>query len=143
MFGFGKNLFKSAKRVANQNTLEAIIAGSMLVAAADGEIERKELEKLEALIAANESLSAFKRAEINKIVTRYAGLLEADFFVGRQKMLKEIADVSDNTEVAETVFLVMLAVAKSDGEIEPAEVKVLLDIGRRLGVDAREYGVAA
>jgi tellurite resistance protein len=36
---FGKFL-KSAKKVQNQNLMEAIIAGTMLVAAADGEIEK-------------------------------------------------------------------------------------------------------
>lgn len=143
MFGFGKKVFKSAKKVANQNQMEAIVAGAMLVAAADGEIERKELEKLEALIANNENLTAFKRQDIQRTIQKYSGILEADFHVGRAKMLKEIADVSDNAEQAEEVFLNMLAIAKSDGEIEPAEAKVLIDVGRRLGVDPTEYGIAA
>jgi len=142
MFGFGKKVFKSAKKAANQNQMEAIVAGAMLVAAADGEIERSELAKLEALIANNENMSAFKRQEIQKVIQKYSGILEADFHVGRSKMLKEIGDVSDNPEAAEEVFLNMLAIAKSDGEIEPAEAKVLIDVARRIGVDASEYGVA-
>lgn len=136
-------LFKSAKKVANQNALEAIIAACMLIAAADGSVERSEIEKLEKLLASNDNLTAFKPAEFRKIVQRYQTMLEADFLVGRQKMMKEIADISDNSELCEEVFLNALAISKADGEVEPDEAKVLASIARSLGIDAKEYGIAA
>lgn len=141
ILGFANSIFGAAKKVVNKDSLEAIVAGSMLVAAADGEIEAAEIKKVEQLIAFNENLSAFSRADIAALVTKYGALLEVDFHVGRAKMLKEIEDVASSPEKAEEVFLNMLAVAKSDGEIEPAERAVLRDIGSRLGVNVGEYGV--
>jgi tellurite resistance protein TerB len=138
---FGKFL-KSAKKVQNQNVLEAIVAGSLLVAAADGEIEKKETDKLEKLLANNDSLSAFKPAEIRKLVDRYSGILEADFRVGKLKLLKEIGDISDNADQSEEVFVNALAIAESDGEIEPEELKILKEIGRTLGVNLSNYDLA-
>ncbi|WP_427501349.1 tellurite resistance TerB family protein [Methylomonas sp. MED-D] len=139
---FGK-LFKTAKAVHHQNLMEAIVAGSMLVAAADGTVEKSELDKLDKLLTSNENLSAFKPGDIRKVISRYQNVLEADFGVGQQKMMKELADISDNPDHCEEVFLNMLAIAKSDGEIEPGEKAVLTKVARSLGISLDEYGLAA
>lgn len=140
--GFFSNLGKSAKKVQNQNALEAIVAASMLVAAADGEIEKKETDKLDKLLTNNDSLSAFKPSEIRKIIDRYSGILEADFRVGKLKLLKEIGDISDNPDTSEEVFVNALAIAESDGEIEAKELDVLKEIGRTLGINLSNYELA-
>lgn len=139
--GLFSKFVKSAKQVKNQNVLEAIVAGALIVAAADGEIEKKETEKLEKLLLNNDSLSAFKPAEIRKLVDRYSGILEADFRVGKLKLLKEIGDISGDADQSEEVFVNALAIAESDGEIEPAELLVLKEIGRALGITLSNYGL--
>ena len=136
------NLFKSAKKVVNQNLMEAIVAGCVLVAAADGEIEDKEMKKLDKLLTTNDNLSGFKPAEIRKVMTRFQNMLDADFDVGRNKVEKELVDISDNEEHCEEVFLNMLAIAKSDGEIEDKEKVVLVKVGRLLGISLADYGLA-
>ncbi|EEX1012158.1 tellurite resistance TerB family protein, partial [Escherichia coli] len=40
---------------------------------------------------------------------------------------------------AEEVFVNMLTIAEADGEIEPAEHKVLEEVGRRLGLRVEDY----
>ena len=137
--GFFGKFIKSGKKVVNQNILEAIVAGSLLVAAADGEIEKNELDKLEKLLTNNDSLSAFKPAEIRKLIDRYTGILEADFRVGKLKLMKEIADISDDADQGEEVFVNALAIAEADGEIEPGELAVLKEIGRTLGINLSTY----
>lgn len=139
---FGK-MFKSAKKIQNQNVMEAVVAASLLIAAADGEIEKKETDSLTQLLSNNDLLSAFKPTEITKTVTRYTGILEAGFRVGKVKMLREIADIADNPEHAEEVFVTALTIAESDGEIEPAELKILKEIGQTLGVNLAAYDLAA
>lgn len=138
---FGK-FIKSAKKVQNQNVLEAIVAASLLIAAADGDIEKKETDKLDKLLCNNDLLSAFKPAEIRKLIQRYSGILEADFGVGRLKLLKEIGDISDNLDHSEEVFVTALAIANADGEIEPAELKILKEIGNTLGINLAQYELA-
>lgn len=139
--GFFAKLTKSAKQVQNANLMEAIVAGCMLVAAADGTVEKSELDKLDKLLTSNDSLSAFKPADIRKVISRYQNVLEADFGVGQAKMLKEIGEISDNAEDCEQVFLNMIAIAKSDGEIEPAELTALTKVARSLGISLEEYGL--
>lgn len=138
---FGK-FVKSAKQVQNQNVMEAIIAASVLIAAADGEIEKKEIDTLDKLLQNNDLLSAFKPAEIRKIIDRYSGILEAGFRVGKLKMLKEIGDISDNADQSEEVFVTALTIAEDDGEIKPAELVILREIGRTLGINLANYDLA-
>ena len=140
--GFFSKLGRSAKSVAKQNVFEAIVAASVLVAAADGEIEKKESEKLEKMLSNNDSLSSFKKTEIQRLVAKYTGVVETDFRMGRLKMMKEIEDIAENANDAEEVFVTALSVVESDGEIEPKELEVLSEIGRRLGLNLKDYGIS-
>ena len=125
-------LFRGAKKVENRDLMEAIVGGGLLVAAADGDIEKEELSKLEKLISGNENLKHFG-AEIGKTIRRFSDLLDGDFMVGRSKILREIRDISGNDDHVEDVVLNVLAIAKADGEIEPEERKVIEEIARELG----------
>jgi len=132
---FGKlagKLFRGAKKVENRDLMEAIVGGGLLVSAADGDIEKEELTKLEKLVSGNENLKHFG-AEIGKTMRRFTDLLEGDFLVGRSKIMREIRDIAGNDEHVEDVVLNVLAIAKADGDIEPAERKVIEEIARELG----------
>lgn len=135
------NLFNKAKKVQNKNVMEAIVAGALLTAATDGTIERSETDKLTKLLQANDLLEAFRGREITKTITKYESILEADFGIGKKKMLDEIADIADNDDHAQEVLLTMLAIAKADGEIEPEEHAVIMDVCRTLRLDPKEYGL--
>lgn len=139
--GFFSKLGRSAKSVAKQNVFEAIVAASVLVACADGEIEKKEAEKLQKVLANNDTLSSFSKSDIQKLVSKYSALVETDFRLGKLKMMKEIEDIADNAVDAEEVFVNALSIAEADGEIEPAELKVLADIGQRLGLQLKDYDI--
>ncbi|MNF54994.1 Tellurite resistance protein TerB [compost metagenome] len=121
MFGINKalgGLFKSAKKVENRNLMEAIVGGGLLVSAADGDIEKEEIQKLERIIRANDNLKHFG-SEIPKAISKFTDKLEADF--------------AGNDNDVEDVMLNMLAIAKADGEIEEGEKKVIEEIARELG----------
>lgn len=136
------NLFNRAKKIQNRNVMEAIVAGALLVAAADGTIEKSELEKMTKLLQANDNLEAFKGREINKVISKFESVLEADFGVGKKRMLDEISDIADNDDHAQEVLLTMLAVSKADGEVEPEEKAVILEVCRALRLDPKDYGLA-
>ena len=139
--GFLSKLGRSAKSVAKQNVFEAIVVASVLVAAADGEIEKKESEKLERMLSNNDSLSSFKKTEIQRLVAKFTGVVETDFRMGKLKMMKEIEDIAENVNDAEEVFVTALSIAETGGEIEPKELEVLSEIGRRLGLNLKDYGI--
>ena len=145
MFGklFGKkvgNAQAEMKKVVNRDLMQAIIGGGLLVAAADGQIEDSEVSKLDELIRSNPALSHFG-SEITDTINRFTAQLKANFQVGRLAIKRELADVKNVQADAEEAFVNMIAIAQADGEIEPAEMKVLQEIGLHFGLRPSDYGV--
>ena len=130
------------KKVENRDLMQAIVGGCLLVAAADGEIEKSEGDKVEALIRSNKNLEHFG-SEITTTTARFTEQLQAGFRVGRMNILREIRDIKSNPADAEEVFINMITVAEADGEIEPEELKVLAEVGRELGLRVQDFGIEA
>ncbi|MBN3082693.1 tellurite resistance TerB family protein [Pectobacterium polaris] len=140
-FGFGKKVAAAKvelKKVENRDLMEAIVGGCLLVAAADGEIEKKETDKLDQLLRSNPQLGHYGN-EITQTISRFTEQLQAGFRVGRMNILREIDDIKNTLKDAEEVFVNMLTIAEADGEIEPEEQKVLEEVGRRLGLRIEDY----
>ena len=147
MFGklFGKRVGAAraeVKKVENRDLMQAVVGAMVLIAYADGECERSELDKIDRLIAANDSLAHFG-SEIQQTMGRYVEFMEAGPRLGEMKIMREIADVKNNAQEAEEVFVLAITVAEADGEIEPAEVKMLAKIGRELGLRVQDFGIEA
>lgn len=128
------------QKVENKDLMEAIVAGSLLVAAADGDIGDEEVTMLAELVGNNDSLKHFGR-EIDACVEKYSGMLKASFLVGKTKLKKELQDVANDPEQAEEVYVNMLAIAQADGEVDAEEMKVLIEMGKILGLKPETYGV--
>ena len=145
MFSSIKGLFRSgaaaANRIENTDLMQAVVGGCLLVAAASGEISREESAQIEKQLRASPNLAHFG-AEINRVVTAYTAQLEAGFRLGKLHILKELRDVAHNPSQAEEVFVNMLLVAESDGEVDEAEKAVLAEIGRELNINMKQYGLA-
>lgn len=127
-------------KIENRDLMEAIVGGAMLVAYADGECEKEELEKLDKIVSSLPELKDFG-SEISEIIGRFRGQLDAGFRIGRQTILNEINDIKGDDNDRERVFNVMLTIAEADGEVEPEEIKVLKEVGQRLGINLRDYGI--
>lgn len=144
MFGlFGKkaNQVKdSVQKSINRDQLEATIAGAILLAFADGELEDSELQALSATIENNEKLSHFG-SEIGQTIDRFVNIMKAGATLGRVKVMKEIRDCKADEEAKIEIFATLIDIAQADGEIEPEEVEVLKMIGRELGVSLSMFGI--
>jgi tellurite resistance protein TerB len=148
MFGMLKKTFgkggsaakEELKKIENRDLMQAICGASLLIAAADGDIEASETAKLEAVIRALPALAHFG-AEISQTVQRFTDQLNAGLALGKLQIMREIRDCKHSQQEAEDIFVVALTVAQSDGEIEEAEQKVLVQIARELGVNPRDYGL--
>ena len=136
----GAKAAKSIAKIENRDLMQAIVAGSMLVAAADGEIEPEEMDSLGKIIASNDSLKHFGN-EIDNTIQKYKDILDAGFLLGKTKLKRELEDISSNQEHAEEVFVTMITIAQADGELEPDEYKVLVEMGRVLGQNLASYGI--
>lgn len=147
MFGkiFGKkvnNAKAELKKVENRDLMQAIVGACVLIAGADGELETAELDTIEKAIRSNPSLAHFG-PEITTTMGQFKDQLAAGFRLAKVKIMREIADIKNNQQDAEEVFVNAITIAESDGEIEPAELAVLAEIGRNLGLRLQDYGISA
>jgi len=125
----------------NKDFLEAVCAAAALVAAADGDIEEAEKRKVVALITNHATLGKlYKSSDIEG--TASAMFARAKDASGRQQLARELDDIKDKpagAKMAEDVYLLALDIAHADGEVEPAEEKVLAKIASRLGVNPSDF----
>ncbi|SEN67514.1 tellurite resistance TerB family protein, partial [Halomonas caseinilytica] len=126
-----KQAQQNLKNVENRDLMEAIVGGCLLIAAADGEIEQEETDKLDQLLRSNQRLQGFG-GEITQTIQRFRDQLEAGFQVGRLQILREIGDIASDREHAEEVLVNMITIAGSDGEFEDEEVVVIKEVAGKL-----------
>jgi tellurite resistance protein TerB len=120
--------------------LEAVCAASALVAAADGDVSDAEVDQTVKAVSSNASLAAaFKASDIER--TADAMLKRAQGGrVGRSGLYKELEDIANDHDMAETVLLSALDVADHGG-IDKKEKAVLAQIASRLGLNIANYDV--
>ncbi len=144
MFGALKQKLAGSvnKYSGKKDFLEAVCAASALVAAAEGDIDDKEVAAAIKAITANAALSsAFTSREIEGTAS-----LMFDRAVGRAGKVglhREIDDVINNNksdkDMPEIILCTALDVADSDGSIGDAERNVLGKIASQLGLKLADY----
>ncbi len=143
MFGKMMEKLSGAKTKLSGKTdlLEGIAAAAILVSAADGEIESEEIGVLIEALCANEALSAaFTESQISSVVDKMVKKASPNAagkigMVGKIQLEKEVREVKSKStsEDIELLLAILVDVASSDGEIEPAEKVVVNKIGQSLG----------
>lgn len=121
--------------------LEATCAACALVAAADGDIEDEELgATLEALTNHPTLSAAFQNSQIEQCANNMFKRAQGGS-MGRIGLMKEIeqAKGKSTSDDLELILAVAIDVSRSDGEMEPAEMKVLEKIAATLRLDLRTY----
>jgi tellurite resistance protein TerB len=120
--------------------LEAVCAAAALATAADGEIDDKEIEMSMKTVTSNPVLTgAFNDRQISKTMDEMLKRAESGR-TGRAGLYKEIEDIANDPEMAETVYLCALDVAESDG-CGKDEQQVLDRIAHRLKIDPKKFDV--
>jgi tellurite resistance protein len=149
MFGL-KTLKKAigagAKEVAaeygeNKDFLEAVLAASALVAAADGDIEESEKRKVISVVTNHAQLAKLYPQNVieSTAETMFKRAKDAS---GRQSLARELDDVKtrpNGSQMAEDVYLIALDIANADGDLEDAEQVVLGKIASRLNIDVSKF----
>lgn len=139
---FGKKSREARQAMAkleNRDLMQAAVYGVFYVAAADGEIEASEVEKIDRLLRNSPQLQGFG-AELGNVIDR----AKADFNEGGARIIRmnaerELADLAHDTTNAEVVINFMLTVAEADGEIEPAELVVLERAATKMNLRIKDY----
>ncbi len=133
----------TGKLSGNTDLLEMIAAGSILVAAADGDIDTNEIAVLVESLVGHETIGkAFSATQIERTVDKMVALASPNAAgkigaVGKMKLEKEIreARAKSSTEELEMALAIMVDVAGADDDgVEAAEKAVINKISSSLGL---------
>ncbi|NOS87826.1 MAG: tellurite resistance TerB family protein [Methylococcaceae bacterium] len=128
-----------ALKFKNKDFLNAAMAGSALVAMADGSISSEEKQKMIKFIENNDALSVFTTSDVIKAFQDYVGQLEFDKDIGEAKAYQALGKLKTNSEAARLLVRMIIAIASSDGNFDAQEKKVAVRIAKELAVDPAEF----
>ena len=115
------------------------MAGSALVAMADGSISSEEKQKMIKFIESNDALSIFTTSDVIKAFQDFVGQLEFDKDIGEAKAYQAIGKMKSNTEASRLLVRMIIAIASSDGLFDNDEKKVAVKIAKELALDPSEF----
>ncbi|MDD5268420.1 MAG: tellurite resistance TerB family protein [Methylococcales bacterium] len=128
-----------ALKFKNKDFLNAAMAGSALIAMADGSISLTEKQKMIKFIESNDALSIFTTSDVIKAFQDFVGQLEFDKEIGEAKAYQAIGKMKSNTEASRLLVRMIIAIASSDGLFDNDEKKIAIKIAKELAIDPSEF----
>ncbi len=128
-----------ALKFKNKDFLNAAMAGSALVAMADGSISSEEKQKMIKFIESNDALSIFTTSDVIKAFQDFVGQLEFDKDIGEAKAYQAIGKMKSNTEASRLLIRMIIAIASSDGLFDNDEKKIAVKIAKELALNPSEF----
>ncbi|MDD2659569.1 MAG: tellurite resistance TerB family protein [Methylococcales bacterium] len=128
-----------ALKFKNKDFLNAAMAGSALVAMADGSISSEEKQKMIKFIESNDALSIFTTSDVIKAFQDFVGQLEFDKDIGEAKAYQAIGKMKSNSEASRLLVRMIISIASSDGLFDNDEKKVAVKIAKELTLDPSEF----
>jgi len=131
-----------ALKFKNKDFLNAAMAGSALIAMADGNISPEEKQKMIKFIESNDALSIFTTSDVIKAFQDFVGQLEFDKDIGEANAYEALGKMKSNGQAARLLIRMIIAIASSDGNFDATEKKIAAKIARELAVDPKEFELA-
>ncbi|MGP2441115.1 tellurite resistance TerB family protein [Streptomyces sp. JW3] len=120
---------------------DASMAMCALVAAADGQVEPAERQRVEELIVTNEVLQNFPADQLRQRFNQHVDRLLGNFQAGKAEALQVIAKAAKKPAEARAVVQTGIVVAGADGVFEPAEQQAIREACTALGLPPTEFAV--
>ena len=128
-----------ALKFKNKDFLNAAMAGSALVAMADGSISSEEKQKMIKFIESNDALSIFTTSDVIKAFQDFVGQLEFDKDIGEAKAYQAIGKMKSNIEASRLLVRMIIAIASSytgrASSKRPFSYKLLAILFRRFAME--------
>jgi tellurite resistance protein TerB len=128
-----------ALKFKNKDFLNAAMAGSALIAMADGSISSEEKQKMVKFIESNDALSIFTTSDVIKTFQDFVGQLEFDKDIGEAKAYEALGKMKSNAQASRLLVRMIIGIASSDGTFDFDEKKVAVRIAKELGIDPAEF----
>ncbi|MFZ5968011.1 MAG: TerD family protein [Bacillota bacterium] len=133
----------NAKNIVNRymgaDLMEALVAGSALVAMADGVIEPSERDRLINYFRTSEEM---KGMDINTVLSRfqhYTQRLQFDAVMGKAEALKVIGKLRAKPDAARLVVRLCCAIGFADGEFSDIEKRIVHEICQEVHLNPAEF----
>ena len=123
----------------NKDFLNAAMAGSALIAMADGSITAEEKQKMIKFIENNDALSVFTTSDVIKAFQESVGQIEFDKDIGEAKAYAALGKMKSNNEAARLLMRMIIAIAAADGNFDADEKHVAVQIAKELGLNPSEF----
>ncbi|MES2757789.1 MAG: TerB family tellurite resistance protein [Pseudomonadota bacterium] len=128
-----------ALKYKNKDFLNAAMAGSALVAMADGSVSAEEKQKMIKFIETNDALSIFTTSDVIKAFQDHVGQIEFDKDIGEAKAFQALHKMKSNEGASRLLVRMVIAIASSDGNFDVTEQAVARKIIKELGLSASEF----
>ena len=128
-----------ALKFKNKDFLNAAMAGSALIAMADGSISSEEKQKMIKFIENNDALSIFTISDVIKAFQEFVGQLEFDKDIGEAKAYQALGKMKSNNEASRLLIRMIIAIAASDGNFDAQERNIASKIAKELGLQPSEF----
>ena len=131
------DLTRRVGRFKNSTFLQAAMAASALIVAADGKVQDSEVEATSEFINSHPALACFEPGEKAKLFQDY--VVKAQGAMTKIELNGLIAKAKGNAEMATTLMELVLALAASDGNFADSEKVVARKIATNLGLNPADY----
>ncbi len=128
-----------ALKFKNKDFLNAAMAGSALIAMADGSISSEEKQKMIKFIENNDALSIFTISDVIKAFQEFVSQLEFDKDIGEAQAYQALGKMKSNSEASRLLIRMIIAIAASDGNFDAQERNIASKIAKELGLEPSEF----
>lgn len=125
----------------NRDFMEGLVAGCSLVAAADGNINSAEKQRMTGFIQSSAELKVFDLREVIKSFNAYCEKFEFDAEIGKAEALKAIGKLRTKPDAARLLVRVCCAIGSADGNFDESERTVCRTICTELGLNPADFEI--
>ncbi|MFZ1325800.1 MAG: tellurite resistance TerB family protein [Candidatus Contendobacter sp.] len=133
------NLKTEVTKFKNKSFLEAVVAGCVLVAHADGVVRPEEKQKMMGFLRNSEVLSAFSVEEVIGLFDKYAKQFEFDHQIGKASVLQIVGRLKSKDSEARLMVRVCCAIGAADGNFDAQEKEMVRAICNELGLNPKDF----
>jgi|GEM_PF-26080 len=134
-----ENARNVVSKYMGKDLTEALVAGSALVAMADGIIEPSEKEKLIDYFRTSQEMRGININEVETRFNYFVQRIQSDLMMGKAEALRAVGKLASKPDAARLVVRLCCAIGFADGEFSPVEKKIVEEISREVNLDPREF----
>ena len=123
----------------NSAVLDAIVGGCTIVAAADGNIDSTEKQKMLGYLRTSPLTKAYPMDQVVKIFNEHSERFDFDVAAGRSEALRIIGKQRNNPDIARMIIRACIIIGGADGDFDDAEKDAVRMIARELGQNPGDF----